>query len=137
MSRAFIQRRYPALLLVFEMIALPPLSVWVRQPARYLATVPHLCRSVSRSRYVGGAYAYTHKPSTSRVYRQLRGDGGIYLKAIGNKQVLLAVEAVGLRFRFDNPIGFPYIVLRWIEGTPLEWSDNVPQNRESRNKILY
>jgi len=55
--------------------------------------------SVSRSRYIGGAYAYTYKLSTSRVYRQLRGDGGIYLKAIGNKQVLLVAEAVGLRFR--------------------------------------
>lgn len=44
---------------------------------------------------------------------------------------------LGYDSRFDNLIGFPYIVLRWIEGTPLEWSDTIPPHRESRNRILH
>lgn len=44
---------------------------------------------------------------------------------------------LGYNFRFDNSIGFPYIVLRWIEGTPLRWSDTIPPHRESRNKVLH
>jgi hypothetical protein len=43
---------------------------------------------------------------------------------------------LGYHSGFDNPIGFPYFVLSWIEGTPLEWSDTIPSHRESRNKIL-
>lgn len=36
-----------------------------------------------------------------------------------------------------NPIGFPFIVLSWIEGTQLEWSDTSPSQREDRDKILH
>lgn len=37
---------------------------------------------------------------------------------------------------FDNPIRFPYMVLTWAEGKPLEWSDSVPSRREDRNKVI-
>lgn len=30
---------------------------------------------------------------------------------------------------FDNPIGYPYLVLSWFEGTQLEWSDTAPPQR--------
>lgn len=43
---------------------------------------------------------------------------------------------LGYNSGFDNPIGFPYLVLSWFEGTPLEWSDTIPPQRESRNKII-
>jgi hypothetical protein len=43
---------------------------------------------------------------------------------------------LGYNSGFDNPIGFPYLVLSWFEGTQLEWSDTIPPQRESRNKII-
>jgi serine/threonine protein kinase len=45
-------------------------------------------------------------------------------------------KLLGYNSGFDNPIGFPYLVLSWFEGTPLEWSDTVPPQRERRNKII-
>lgn len=59
--------------------------------------------------------------------------------------ILKRLEASGFRWsprllaydsQSSNPIGFPYMVLSWIDGTQLEWSDTVPPLRESRNKIL-
>lgn len=43
---------------------------------------------------------------------------------------------LGYNSGFDNPIGFPYLVFSWFEGTQLEWSDTIPPEREIRNKIL-
>lgn len=37
---------------------------------------------------------------------------------------------------YDNAIGFPYIVLTWIEGSPAEWPDSIPASRITRNKFL-
>jgi hypothetical protein len=48
-----------------------------------------------------------------------------------------SLRLLGYDSGFDNHIGYPYSVLRWIEGTPLEWSDMSPRNREKGNKILH
>ncbi|KAH8889910.1 hypothetical protein GQ53DRAFT_184200, partial [Thozetella sp. PMI_491] len=60
-------------------------------------------------------------------------------------RILKDLEAAGFTFSpkllgystaFDNPIGFPYLVLTWIEGRPLEWTSAVPARRDVRDKIL-
>ncbi len=61
-------------------------------------------------------------------------------------RILKDLEASGFSFSprllgyssaFDNPIGFPYLVLTWIEGRPLEWTSAVPAQRNIRDKILH
>jgi hypothetical protein len=37
---------------------------------------------------------------------------------------------------FNNILHFPYIILSWIPGKPLQWSDTVPAQRKHRNKII-
>ncbi|KAK3996890.1 hypothetical protein QBC44DRAFT_316810 [Cladorrhinum sp. PSN332] len=60
-------------------------------------------------------------------------------------RILKTLEATGFSFSprllsyssaFDNPIGFPYLVLTWIEGRPLGWTSTVPAQRDIRDKIL-
>jgi hypothetical protein len=43
---------------------------------------------------------------------------------------------LGYNSGFDNPLGFPYIVSTWIEGTTAKWSDSIPSDRDTRNKFL-
>jgi aminoglycoside phosphotransferase (APT) family kinase protein len=45
-------------------------------------------------------------------------------------------KLVGYCSGFDNPIAFPYIVLTWIHGTPLCWTEKTPPCRGSRDKLL-
>ena len=37
---------------------------------------------------------------------------------------------------FDNAIRFPYIVLTWVPGKPLQWTNEIPARREDRNKVI-
>lgn len=37
---------------------------------------------------------------------------------------------------FDNAIQFPYIVLTWVPGKPLQWTNEIPAQREDRNKVI-
>lgn len=41
----------------------------------------------------------------------------------------------GSSLTFDNPIGFPFIALGWIEGSPLTWTATEPP-RPVRNRLL-
>ena len=36
----------------------------------------------------------------------------------------------------DNAIKFPYLVYKWIEGAPLQWSNSVPESSLKRSKVL-
>lgn len=37
---------------------------------------------------------------------------------------------------FDNPLRYPYMILSWVDGKPLQWTDSVPAIRASREKVL-
>jgi len=72
-------------------------------------------------------------------------DGAISNYVGAEARILKDLEASGFSFAprllgyssaFDNPIGFPYLVLTWIEGKPLEWTSAVPARRDVRDKIL-
>ncbi|KAF5609616.1 kinase-like domain protein [Fusarium subglutinans] len=43
---------------------------------------------------------------------------------------------IGYCSGFDNPIAYPYIVSTWIHGSPLQWTDDIPCSRESRDSLL-
>ena len=44
-------------------------------------------------------------------------------------------RVVGYDLTFINSVGFPYIVLTWISGSPLQWTDNTPSRRADRDKV--
>lgn len=37
---------------------------------------------------------------------------------------------------FNNAVRFPYIVLTWVPGKPLQWTNEIPARREDRNKVI-
>ncbi|KAL7786153.1 kinase-like domain-containing protein [Trichoderma afarasin] len=41
----------------------------------------------------------------------------------------------GFSLTFDNPIKYPFIILTWVEGSPLSWDDNFPP-RPLRGALL-
>lgn len=59
------------------------------------------------------------------------------LKNLETRGFSWSPRLLGYDCGFNNPLEFPYLVLSWIEGKPLEWSDTVPSQRENRNKILH
>ncbi|KAH0542351.1 hypothetical protein FGG08_003289 [Glutinoglossum americanum] len=58
------------------------------------------------------------------------------LKRIETSGFSRSPRLLGYNSGFDNPVGFPYIVSTWVEGTPAEWSDSIPSDRDTRNKFL-
>jgi hypothetical protein len=57
------------------------------------------------------------------------------LQEIGGKYFPWAPKHHGSSLTFENVVGYPFIVLSWIEGSPLLWTANYPL-RPIRNKIL-
>ncbi|KAJ6120385.1 hypothetical protein N7523_004665 [Penicillium sp. IBT 18751x] len=37
--------------------------------------------------------------------------------------------------RFDNPVKFPYILLSWFDGKPMQWEDEIPGSLDVREKV--
>jgi serine/threonine protein kinase len=58
------------------------------------------------------------------------------LKRLQTSGLSRSPRFLGHHSGFNNPIGFPYLVLSWFEKTQLEWSDTIPPGRESQNKII-
>lgn len=58
------------------------------------------------------------------------------LKRLETSGFSWSLRLLGYNSGFDNPIEFPYFMLSWFEGTQLEWSDTIPPQRESWNKII-
>lgn len=46
-----------------------------------------------------------------------------------------APRFIGASNTFDNPVGHPFIVLSWLEGSPLTWSPTSPP-RPIRDEVL-
>ncbi|KAK2764992.1 hypothetical protein FQN54_008691 [Arachnomyces sp. PD_36] len=45
-------------------------------------------------------------------------------------------RVIGYDCSFNNLLEYPYMVLTWVHGKPLKWSDSVPVRREDRRKVL-
>lgn len=58
------------------------------------------------------------------------------LKSLERCDFTWSPRLVGYCSGVDNPIAFPYIVSTWIRGTPLQWTENIPQCRENRDKAV-
>ncbi|KAJ5677299.1 uncharacterized protein N7477_002932 [Penicillium maclennaniae] len=37
--------------------------------------------------------------------------------------------------RFDNPVKFPYMLLSWFDGKPMQWEDEIPASLDVREKV--
>jgi len=62
-------------------------------------------------------------------------DEQVVLQEIGKTTFAWAPKLHGSSFKFDNPLGFPFLTLSWIEGSPLTWTANYPP-RPVRDKVL-
>ncbi|KAF2400119.1 hypothetical protein EJ06DRAFT_530869 [Trichodelitschia bisporula] len=60
-------------------------------------------------------------------------------------QVVQKLEDKGFRWAprcrgrsrtFDNPVGYPFLVLTWVEGSTLRWGENVPPQPQ-RDELLW
>lgn len=57
------------------------------------------------------------------------------LQEIGGSGFLWAPKLHGSSCTFENEIGFPFMVLSWIKGSPLSWTPTYP-SRPIRDKVL-
>jgi hypothetical protein len=64
----------------------------------------------------------------------LRGEQDI-LQELGRTNFPWAPKYCGSSLTFENSVGFPFMALSWIEGSPLSWSTTEPP-RSIRDKVL-
>lgn len=81
-----------------------------------------------------------------RVPIHMRGSSQDTIISIlqGEQDVLQRIKSTGFpwapkhhgsNFTFENEVGFPFLVLSWVEGCPLRWTTSCPP-RQIRDKIL-
>lgn len=76
-----------------------------------------------------------NQASRDLITAQLQGEIKV-LKLLNAKGFKWAPKYIGHDLSYDNEVGFPFIILSWVPGDPLEWNDNVPLNRCDRDKVL-
>lgn len=72
--------------------------------------------------------------SKDTIISILQGEQDV-LEKIGSTGFPWAPKHHGSSFTFENEVGFPFMALSWIEGSPLRWTASYPP-RPIRNKIL-
>jgi len=77
---------------------------------------------------------HVRSDSQDAIISILQGEQDL-LQEIGATDFPWAPKHHGSSFTFENLVGYPFIVLSWIEGSPLFWTANYPL-RPIRNKIL-
>lgn len=77
-----------------------------------------------------------HGQSTSQdaIINILQAEQNV-LQMVWSKGFTWAPKHHGSSFTFANPVGFPFMVLSWIDGSPLHWTPSNP-TRPIRDKIL-
>jgi hypothetical protein len=63
-------------------------------------------------------------------------DEQLILQELGNTRFSWAPRYRGFSLTFDNTVGFPFMALSWIKGSPLRWTP-MYLPRPIRNKLLY
>jgi hypothetical protein len=64
----------------------------------------------------------------------LQGERDV-IKELNKSNFPWAPKYHGSSLTFENPVGFPFITLSWIEGSPLSWTKTNPP-RPTRDKVL-
>ncbi|KAF1993222.1 hypothetical protein P154DRAFT_625607 [Amniculicola lignicola CBS 123094] len=72
--------------------------------------------------------------SQDAIIRLLQAEQDV-LQEISRKGFSWAPKCHGSSFTFENLVGFPFMALSWIEGSPLFWTINHPP-RPVRDKVL-
>lgn len=68
------------------------------------------------------------------IFGILQGEKDV-LKELERSNFSWAPKYHGSSITFDNLIGYPFMALSWIEGSPLLWTDKFPK-WDDRSKIL-
>lgn len=77
---------------------------------------------------------HVQSDSQDAIISVLRGEHGV-LQKIGKTEFPWAPKHHGSSFTFDNVVGFPFMALSWIEGSPLSWTTADPP-RPIRDFVL-
>ena len=114
---------------------------------RYDHQVPNLCRHydggqcrVFKVDFVEGeSWAvrvpiFVREASRDAIINLVQCEVNI-LRELENKGFRWAAKLRGCSLTFDNAVGYPFVVLTWIPGSPLSWSEDFPP-RPFRDKIL-
>jgi hypothetical protein len=72
--------------------------------------------------------------SEETIVRVLQGEQNV-LQELGKRNFPWAPKHHGSSFTFENLVGFPFMALSWIEGSPLLWNITHPP-RLVRDKVL-
>jgi hypothetical protein len=77
---------------------------------------------------------HVQSDSQETIISILQGEHSI-LQGLGETDFPWAPKLHGCSFTFENLVGFPFVVLSWIEGSPLSWTMADPP-RPTRNKVV-
>jgi hypothetical protein len=77
---------------------------------------------------------HVQSSSQDAIICLLQGEQDV-LREIGRADFPWAPKCHGSSFTFENLVGFPFMVLSWIEGSPLFWTTTHPP-RPVRDKVL-
>ncbi|KAM5468048.1 hypothetical protein MferCBS49748_003576 [Microsporum ferrugineum] len=58
------------------------------------------------------------------------------LKHLENCRFPWSLKVIGYDVTFNNPVGFPFLVLNWIPGESLSWTATTPKRRADRERVL-
>lgn len=77
---------------------------------------------------------HVQSSSQDTIISVLRGEQDV-LQELGRTDFHWAPKYCGSSLTFENLVGFPFMALSWIEGSPLFWSTTEPP-RPIRDKVL-
>ncbi|KAF1972835.1 hypothetical protein BU23DRAFT_143895 [Bimuria novae-zelandiae CBS 107.79] len=77
---------------------------------------------------------HVQSSSQDTIISVLRGEQDV-LQELGRIGFYWAPKYCGSSLTFENSVGFPFMALSWVEGSPLSWSTTEPP-RPTRDKVL-
>lgn len=58
------------------------------------------------------------------------------LEYLSKKKFAWSPQPITYSSNFQNPLEFPYMILTWMDGYPLEWNERVPRTLKIRESVL-
>jgi hypothetical protein len=58
------------------------------------------------------------------------------LEYLSSKKFAWSPKAITYSSNFQNPLGFPYMILTWMNGDSLEWNERMPRTLKLRESVL-
>jgi hypothetical protein len=77
---------------------------------------------------------HAQSDSHDTIIHMLQREENVF-QELGHRNFRWAPKQLGSSMTFDNGVGFPFIALSWVAGSPLHWTSTDPPRRE-RDKVL-